>query len=107
MDEEAKLSWGRDLPGDLSQKWPRDASGEFIPAALLATSSQIDMGDAVLISMLESFGIPSFRKFPHCGGFGNLMLGMSAEGVDVFVPETLLEDAKALMEGVHGEDEDL
>lgn len=100
MAEEAKLTWGRDLPGDLTEKWPRDGKGEPVRAALLTTCNQQDMGDTVLISMLEGCGIPSFRRFPHYGGFGNLMLGMSAEGVDIYVPETLLDDAKALMEGV-------
>jgi hypothetical protein len=57
------------------------------------------MEDTLLISMLESYGISCSRKYPHYGGFGNLMLGISAEGVDIFVPETLLEDARALMEG--------
>lgn len=106
MDEEAKLTWGRDLPGSVAEKWPRDDRGEFVPAAELTECSQLDMGDSVLISMLDAYGIPAFRRFPHYGGFGNMMLGMSAEGVAIMVPETLLDDARALMEG-ESENEEL
>ena len=37
---------------------------------------------------------------------GNLMMGMSAEGVDIFVPETMLEEAKNILEG-ESENEEL
>lgn len=99
MDDSLKLSWGHKLPGELLEKWPKNNEGAFVAPALLTTLSQMDMGDVVLISMLEACGIPCFRHFPHYGGFGNLILGMSAEGVDILVPETMLEDARALMEG--------
>jgi len=99
MDDDLKLSWGRELPGELLEKWPKNGDGEYEAPAFLATRSQLDMGDSLLISMLEAYSIPSLRKFPHYGGFGNLILGVSAEGVDIFVPESMLEDARALMEG--------
>jgi hypothetical protein len=106
MDDGDKLSWGRDLPGNLLEIWPKDNDGEFVAPAFLTTCSQLDMGDTLLINMLEACGIPCLRRFPHYGGFGNLMLGVSAEGVDILVPETMLDDARALMEG-EPEDEDL
>lgn len=106
MNDDVKLSWGREIPGELLEKWPKDGDGGFVSPAFLATCSQLDMGDKLLSSLLESFGIPCLRRYPHYGGFGNLMLGMSAEGVDIFVPETLLSEARALMEG-EAENEDL
>lgn len=105
--DESKPTWGRNLPGELSDKWPRDDSGEFITPAYLATSSQLDMADILLINMLDAYGIPVIKQYPHYGGFGNLMIGISAEGVELFVPETMLEDAKALMEGELTENEEL
>lgn len=99
MDDGLKLSWGRELPGELLERWPKNGEGEYEAPAFLANRSQLDMGDTLLISMLESCGIPCLRKFPHYGGFGNLMIGVSAEGVDIFVPESMLKDASALMEG--------
>ncbi len=106
MEEERKPSWGRSIPGELAEKWPRDEAGEFVTPAFLTSCTQMDMGDTVLISMLDAYGIPCLRRFPHYGGFGNLMLGMSAEGVDLFVPETMLTEALDLMKG-EPEDEEL
>ena len=56
--------------------------------------------------VLDSCNIPYVKRFPHYGGFGNLMMGMSAEGVDIFVPETMLEEAKNILEG-ESENEEL
>ena len=92
--------WGRDLPGKLSELWPKDGNGQFV-------ATQLDMGDAIVESLLDSAEIPHFRRYPHYGGFGNLMLGMSAEGVDIFVPQTMLEDAQNLLEGDAENDEEL
>ena len=104
---EPKLEWGRgEMPGELTDRWPRDGEGELVPAAWLARCTQLDMGDAILTGLLDSCGIPWYRRFPHYGGFGNLVLGMSAEGVDIFVPETMQEEAKNILEG-ESEDEEL
>ncbi len=99
--------WGRDLPGKLADKWPRRADGEFVTPAKLISCTQLDMGDAIVESLLDAGEIPHFKRYPHYGGFGNLMLGMSAEGVDIFVPETMLEDARNLLEGDADNDEEL
>lgn len=104
----SKPEWGRaEMPGGLSERWPRDGHGEPEEPAYLATESQLDMSDALTVNMLEAFGIPCIRRFPHYGGFGNQMLGMSAEGVEIFVPASMLEDAKELMKGDISEDEEL
>lgn len=104
--DEPKLEWGRDLPGEASEKWPRTEDGEFVPAAYLTSCSQLDMGDTILEGVLDSCGIPHVKRFPHYGGFGNVMMGMSAEGVDILVPETMLEEAKKIIEG-ESQDEEL
>ena len=103
---EPKLEWGRDLPGELLEKWPKDESGEPVPGARLTRCTQLDMGDAILTGVLDSCGIPYYRRYPHYGGFGNIILGMSAEGVDIYVPETMLEEAKNILEG-ESQDEEL
>ena len=104
--EGPKLEWGRDLPGEMLEKWPKDENGELVAAAHLTSCSQLDMSDAILTGVLDSCNIPYFKRFPHYGGFGNLMMGMSAEGVDIFVPETMLEEAKNILEG-ESENEEL
>ena len=103
---EPKLEWGRDLPGDLLDRWPKGENGECDVPAYLTSCSQLDMSDTILTGLLDSCGIPYFRRFPHYGGFGKLVLGMSAEGVDIFVPASMLEEAKNIIEG-ESEDEEL
>ena len=93
--------------GDVTVSLPMDENGEYVAAAFLTTCSQLDMGDAIVTGMLDSFDIPYVKKFPHYGGFGNLMLGISAEGVDIFVPETMLEDARNILEGESEDEEEL
>ena len=90
------LDWARDLPGKMAERWPKDEQG-----------TQLDLGDAIVTGMLDSFDIPYVKKYPHYGGFGNLMLGISAEGVDIFVPATMLEDAKNILEGEAEDEEEL
>ena len=48
--------------------------------------------------MLEAYGIPCLKIYPGDGSFGKLILGMSVQGVDIYVPQSLLEDARALCE---------
>ncbi|MBS1401989.1 MAG: hypothetical protein HPZ79_03265 [Oscillospiraceae bacterium] len=97
--DEPKLEWGRDLPGDLLKRWPRDERGEPVRPAYLTKLSGLDMNDVLLVNMLEAYGIPCLRHYPRDGEFGKLMLGMSGFGVEILVPETMLEDAEALCEG--------
>ena len=103
---EPKLEWGRDLPGDLAEKWPKDENGDFVPAAWLTNCSQIDMGDAILTGVLDSCGIPFYKRFPHYGGFGNLMLGMSARAWTSSSPKPCWRKPKNILKG-ESEDEEL
>lgn len=107
MEEKPRLEWGRNLPGELLEKWPKDESGAPVGAAFLTSSAQLDLADTVIRSLLEAYGIPCVIRYPNNGGFGNLMLGVSAEGVDIYVPETLLADAKNILEGEAQDDEEL
>lgn len=105
MDQQPE--WGRSLPGELLDSWPKEQNGDYVKPAKLTSCSQLDMGDIITESLLDSAGIPHFKLFPHYGGFGNLMLGTSAEGVDIYVPETLLDDANSILKGEGNNDEEL
>lgn len=93
-----KVSWGREVIGDLTERWPRNAQGEPVTPAFLTKCSQLDMADRLLINMLEAYGIPCLTRYPHSGEFGKVVLGMSGFGTEIYVPETLLEDAVALLQ---------
>lgn len=93
------MNWAQRKYGQAYENWPRDAAGETVPPAFLIHCSPLDMQADMLQNMLEAFGVPSVRRLPGDGQFGEVMLGMSGSGVDIYVPETMLEEAKALMEG--------
>ena len=95
---EKKSDWGR-APGELlSYRWPKTAQGEPETPALLCNCKSLDLGDELRINMLEAYGIPCLKIYPGDGSFGKLILGMSGQGVDIYVPQSLLEDARALCE---------
>ena len=65
---------------------------------LIQVSYAHDFQDVMLVNMLMSFEIPAFLMHPGDGDFGKVVLGMSGTGSNIYVPETMLEDAKNLME---------
>ena len=49
--------------------------------------------------MLEAYGIPCLKRYPGNGSFGKVILGMSGQGTEIYVPKSMLEDAAALVSG--------
>ena len=104
MDGEEKLQWGRALSGDILDRWPRDEHGEPEAPAFLCNCKNLDMGDELRINMLEAYGIPCLRIYPVDGSFGKVVLGMSGFGTDIYVPQSMLDDAAALCEEENNEE---
>ena len=96
MNEE-NGKWGRELPGDLFERWPRDEAGEPEAPVYLCHCKGLDMDETLLVSRLEAYGIPYLRQYPNDGQFGKLILGMSGSGVDIFVPASVWADACELI----------
>lgn len=92
-----KFGRGR-LPGELYKKWPKDPEGEPVPPRFLAHCTSLDMEDTLTVNMLESYGIPAVILHPGDGDFGKVFMGMSGTGSSIYVPETLYEEAKTIME---------
>lgn len=92
-------NWALRKYGEVYENWPRDDRDQPIAPAHLKRCSPLDLEAEMLQSMLQAYGIPSFRCLPGDGQFGQLIIGMSGSGVDIFVPGTLLEQAQELMEG--------
>ena len=93
---EFETSWGKSVPGELYQRWPKDENGQPEEPVLLATLANNDMFDEMTVNMLEAFGIPCLKVYPGYGSFGKVILGMSGEGTEIYVPKSLHEDALAL-----------
>ena len=92
-----ELSWGRSVPSDLMDRWPKAPSGEPEKAVFLCNCKALDYNDELRINMLEAYGIPCLRDYPGDGSFGKVVLGMSGRGTDIYVPESKLEEAKNLL----------
>lgn len=91
-------SFGRNIPGELYKQWPRDMNGEPVPPKFLTHCSSRDVEDVMLVNFLQSYGIPAAVIHPGDGSFGKVVLGLSGTGSSIFVPETMYEHAKELME---------
>lgn len=91
-----EFNWGSKIPGELFERWPKDENGNPEEPRLLATLANNNMFDELTVNMLEAYGIPCLKIYPGYGGFGKVMLGMSGEGTEIYVPASLHEDALAL-----------
>jgi len=89
--------WHQTLPGETYKKWPKK-DGEPEEPVFLKHCTSLDMEDEMLINMLAAYDIPAVKIFPSNGSFGKVVLGMSGEGADIFVPISKLAEATALLE---------
>ena len=90
MTEPAKDFWAR-ADRDLLEHWPKDASGAPETAARLDIQWELDSRADLTVSFLESCGIPAFLN----GSLGKVLGGFAAQGMEIWVPASRLEEAKA------------
>lgn len=79
--------------------WPMDENGEPKKPVFLRhiNGSQLDV--KMVTGLLRAYDIPVFCTFPNDGKFGELVLGVAASGVDIYVPEEYLKDAENILSG--------
>ncbi len=87
------------------ERWPKDASGEPEEPVLLTTAINLNLVDELTVNMLEAYGIPCLKRYPGNGSFGKVILGMSGQGTEIYVPKSMLDDAVALVSGEGQQDE--
>lgn len=93
-----EAEWGRrEAAGSLLERWPKGADGQPERPVFLCHRSCVDMDDKLTVGKLRAYGIPVLTQLPGDGQFGELVLGMAGLGVDLFVPESLGEDARELI----------
>ncbi len=66
------------------------------PAYLTRAANEIEA--SIIESLLTSNGIPTLLKHRSVGAYLSIYMGMSSYGVDICVPESLLEEAQALID---------
>jgi hypothetical protein len=81
-------------------EWPLDGKGEPVPPALLTTVMGSQLDYQMTLSLLRSFGIPALESYTSTGALAKVILGFAGTGMDVFVPETMLELARELLKPV-------
>ena len=96
MSNEIRLTWGR-TPDDLSECWPKTAGGAPEEPAFLTRTMDTNAQTDMLCAMLRSYDIPVLRKYEGEGSFGKIVLGMPGSGTWLYVPSSMLEDAKNLI----------
>ena len=102
--DDFKLKWGEFMDGALLERWPRTQDDEPEEPAFLCTRSSTDFSDRLLVNMLQAYEIPSLCMERGNGNLGRVYLGISGYGVDVYVPKSLLNDAKLLCEEENNEE---
>lgn len=88
--------WSKAIRGELFERWPKDENGEPEEPVRLGTAINLNLFDELTVNMLEACGIPCLCLYPGNGSFGKLILGMSGQGTDIYVPKSMAEDAAAL-----------
>jgi len=90
-------NWGYRKIGDSSENWPKDETGKAVEPSFLQhlTGSQLDI--QMGINLLSAYNIPVMTVYPNDGEFGKLIMGFSGTGVDVYVPATMLDEAKEII----------
>ena len=82
-----KLSWGREKH-DLADRWPKGPDG----------TPEEDNAAGMTVEMLRAYGIPVMKKYDEKDGtLGKVLFGTPSGGVGLYVPESMLEDAKNLL----------
>jgi hypothetical protein len=87
-------------------QWPNDENGEPVPPTRLIhiVGGPLDM--ELTLNLLKAYDIPYVCEYPNNGLFGKLIMGHPPGGIEVFVPETMLEDAQNLLSADIIEDEE-
>ena len=89
------MSWS--LSKTKEPAWPNDDTGNPIPPVFLMHIGGGPLDMELTLNLLEAYGIPHVGKYPHNGLFGKLILGYAPLGIEVYVPETMLEDAQNIL----------
>ena len=98
--------WNIGGRGPLSDRWPKDENGVEIPPAFFQHVGGSELDVEMAANLIEAYGIPVLRKPVLDGDLGRVIIGYSGPGVDLYVPETMLEDAQNIVSADIIEDEE-
>ena len=76
---------------------PLEENGEKVKAVLLKETFDSPAESDMVISMLAAYGIPCFKYYDKDGGAGKVINGFSGYGASLYVPQTMLEEARNIL----------
>ena len=85
--------------------WPSYDDGSPVKPVRLMTVTGTQLDYQMVITQLQSFGVPVVGTFTADGALSKLLFGFSGTGMDVLVPETMAELARELMKPVEEDGE--
>lgn len=91
------MSWSLRGKEDKGPAWPAGENGEPVPPAFLTHIGGGPLDMELTLNLLTAYGIPYVCEYPNNGLFGKLILGHPPSGMEVYVPETLAEDAQNVL----------
>ena len=91
------MSWSLRRKKSDEPEWPKCEDGESVAPAYLTHIGGGPLDMELTLNLLKAYGIPHVCEFPNNGLFGRLIMGHPPGGMEVFVPETMLEDAQNLL----------
>ena len=77
--------------------WPVNAEGEKEPAKLVQHTFDNTADADLTISLLAAYGIPCFPYYRGEGVTGKVISGFSGYGAALYVPETVHDEAAAIL----------
>ncbi len=84
--------------------WPSYDDGSPVKPVRLMTVTGTQLDYQMVITQLQSFGVPVVGTFTADGTLSKLLFGFAGSGMDVLVPETMAELARELLKPVEEED---
>ena len=87
-------------------EWPRDENGEKEQAVLLKETADSPADTDMVISFLASCGIPCFKYYDKDGAAGKVISGFSGYGASLYVPASMLDEARAVLDAPPMEEEE-
>ena len=90
----------------VTDNWPMAESGQPVAPAFLMRVSGGPLDTELTINLLEAYGIPVVTQYPNNGEFAKVIIGYVGTGIDLYVPETMLDDARNILSADIAEDEE-
>lgn len=78
-------------------EWPKDENGEPLPPVFLTHIYGGPLDTELTLNLLEAYEIPYICEYPNDGLLGKMIMGRPQGGIEVYVPELMLEDAQNVL----------